>query len=1096
MTTTFSENFTYFIYKNGTQVDTAVDEPTAVSKIIVLRAADPISNYYYIGTETVTIAPTDVAPVAASGTLSVQENSIGVGTLSATGQSALTYLIATQPTSGIVVLSGATYTYTPNADFYGSDSFTFIVTDTMSVASAPATITITVNELVVVPNITLTVSENATVSGTFTVTSGPVGTYVYSISTNPVNGTLVISGTNYTYTPTTGFSGTDSFSYTATDSAGTVSNVGTASITVTQIVVTPPSTITPYGPYLNGATSIQTTTLFPVGTGYAAGNSTGGMTCSLTTDGEHTKALAIDKFVPTTNLTGQELVGFQITLNGVKCITSTATDYVTLDNVFLCQNIVNNQNGTNLVSSPITVTTTPINITVGGQADLGGLNGVTIAGIITSSSYITYLGALLGFTNHGAANSVSFANASLEYWTQPVPAAAPVVSSGTLSVTSNTMTTGTLTISSGSTPVTFAIVTNPIHGTLNLTPSTGTYTYTPATGYGGNDSFTYTATNSAGTSNIGTIAVTVSATVVLGSTVPLWWPAKGALIPAVGSPVVATITDSAGMVWTASGTVGQTRTITIPVNSSGTQHPFIWCRFYEDNVIISNGWMDTTQDYTIAISVTLNGVSLFSTTGYVLWANTETWPIRYYYPANPGTFAQNKNWFPNYDTAFTPTDWNTSKWDMSFGGKGPAFYDAMGTTGGRPDIGVAPGWCVNYYYVQTDANWLALRITEDSGSVWPWHFYDRATGLPVDVNTYPAACCIQVLRGKTNTINGKIYTNPIAAVTTTCPYSTSAEHPTGYGVAGSIVTASGFDQDQLATVANFSAVDWNPAYNSAYGLKIWVNDSRAVAWDMRAFEAGSVILQNTALQSYFSGMLQLNVNALNQHFFVNEITGGVDASWGNGKLHLLDTSGYFCGYPNSVNEGFAPWQNDYFTTAVDWGVTRLGITSLTAIRNFVAQGTLDRFTCAVVSAAGVIPIVYNYQAAAHYSMKLRNGPIPIEAVNSTYPITNTTWIEVMTATLKDSNFTGKTTDLSPALSNPPGSAISNSLLGTTGMSMTGYPTSAYGYPGWMQPALAASVNAGLTSETGVTALEAWATFRAAQNITGQVSDPVAAIVPL
>lgn len=59
-----------------------------------------------------------------------------------------------------------------------------------------------------------------------------------NLVTLPAHGTLVISGTSVTYTPLTGYSGSDSFTYTASNSAGT-----SASATVS-LVITAPATVT------------------------------------------------------------------------------------------------------------------------------------------------------------------------------------------------------------------------------------------------------------------------------------------------------------------------------------------------------------------------------------------------------------------------------------------------------------------------------------------------------------------------------------------------------------------------------------------------------------------------------------------------------------------------------------------------------------------------------------------------------------------------------------------------------------------------------------------------------------------------------------
>ena len=59
---------------------------------------------------------------------------------------------------------------------------------------------------------------------------------------SPSHGTIALGSdkTSFVYTPTTGFSGSDSFTVQATDSHGAKSNVATISITVTATGQTPP----------------------------------------------------------------------------------------------------------------------------------------------------------------------------------------------------------------------------------------------------------------------------------------------------------------------------------------------------------------------------------------------------------------------------------------------------------------------------------------------------------------------------------------------------------------------------------------------------------------------------------------------------------------------------------------------------------------------------------------------------------------------------------------------------------------------------------------------------------------------------------------
>ena len=78
--------------------------------------------------------------------------------------------------------------------------------------------------------------------------------------------------------------------------------------------------------------------------------------------------------------------------------------------------------------------------------------------------------------------------------------------------------TGVLANDTKGTPqATITASTQPAHGTLAFTAADGSFVYTPTAGYVGNDAFTYTLTNSVGTST-GTVSLTVNAATVTSLT--------------------------------------------------------------------------------------------------------------------------------------------------------------------------------------------------------------------------------------------------------------------------------------------------------------------------------------------------------------------------------------------------------------------------------------------------------------------------------------------------------------------------------------------------------------------------------------------------
>ena len=147
----------------------------------------------------------------------------------------LTVTANSTPANGSVTRSGGNVTYTPKAGFTGTDSFKYTLSDGKG-GTATGTVTITVTAVNQPPK---AVNDTATalfgksvVINVLANDSDPDGnTLSVTANTTPSNGTVTRSGGSFTYTPKTGFSGTDSFKYTVSDGKG-----GTATATVTVTV--------------------------------------------------------------------------------------------------------------------------------------------------------------------------------------------------------------------------------------------------------------------------------------------------------------------------------------------------------------------------------------------------------------------------------------------------------------------------------------------------------------------------------------------------------------------------------------------------------------------------------------------------------------------------------------------------------------------------------------------------------------------------------------------------------------------------------------------------------------------------------------------
>jgi Bacterial Ig domain len=207
--------------------------------------------------------PPNTAPTSLSGSASTTVDTPVAITLRGTDQQQceLNFAVASGPSNGTLGSIGnaactpgspnndtATVTYTPASGYEGPDSFTFTVNDG-SLTSSAATVTITVNSE---PTNTAptalagsaTTTEDTPVTITLRGTDAEQCDLTFAIASNPTNGTLGSIGNaactagspnndtaTVTYTPTTGYTGSDSFSFTVNDGSLT-SSPATVSITV------------------------------------------------------------------------------------------------------------------------------------------------------------------------------------------------------------------------------------------------------------------------------------------------------------------------------------------------------------------------------------------------------------------------------------------------------------------------------------------------------------------------------------------------------------------------------------------------------------------------------------------------------------------------------------------------------------------------------------------------------------------------------------------------------------------------------------------------------------------------------------------------
>jgi ELWxxDGT repeat protein/VCBS repeat-containing protein len=222
-----------FTYKSTNGTD---ESNVATVKIVVNPQQDapaPVADSYTTNEDQVLTVP------VASGVLA---NDIDVD------GDTLTAAVVAGPAHGTLALNAnGSFTYTPAANYFGQDTFTYSVSDGVA-TSEPITVTLTVmsvNDNPTVVNDTYTIAEDSTL--TVPVATGVLAndsdidstTLTVAVVTAPAHGTLTLNADgSFVYKPAANYFGADTFTYRTSDGNGGFAN-GTVSLTVTGVADAP-----------------------------------------------------------------------------------------------------------------------------------------------------------------------------------------------------------------------------------------------------------------------------------------------------------------------------------------------------------------------------------------------------------------------------------------------------------------------------------------------------------------------------------------------------------------------------------------------------------------------------------------------------------------------------------------------------------------------------------------------------------------------------------------------------------------------------------------------------------------------------------------
>jgi VCBS repeat-containing protein len=222
----------YLIYK--VDAINAIPESDEINNIafrqITINSNNPVNNPPVATNDSYTLNEDTTLTVTNPGVLSNDTDP---------ENNTLSSVLVAAPSNGVLTLNAnGSFSYTPNSNFNGNDSFTYKASDGNSFSNI-ASVNLTINAVNDAPvanndSITLTNNQPTTIlKATLLANDTDVDNTILSINSvsNPVNGSVSLVNGDVLFTPNTGFSGIATFNYTISD-GNLTSNIATVTITI------------------------------------------------------------------------------------------------------------------------------------------------------------------------------------------------------------------------------------------------------------------------------------------------------------------------------------------------------------------------------------------------------------------------------------------------------------------------------------------------------------------------------------------------------------------------------------------------------------------------------------------------------------------------------------------------------------------------------------------------------------------------------------------------------------------------------------------------------------------------------------------------
>lgn len=508
-------------------------------------------------------------------------------------------------------------------------------------------------------------------------------------------------------------------------------------------------------------------------------------------------------------------------------------------------------------------------------------------------------------------------------------------------------------------------------------------------------------------------------------------------------------------------------------SAQGVEHPHLTARFAirsyagqnraRVDVTLENNWayVSAPQNFTYDVQIQVGAQTVYSKAALTHYHHAR-WRKLFWWGGEPQFHLQHNTGYliaskalPNYDQSIVFTSASIAPIKAKFSGvvtepMGSGMAEPyMPTTGGRPDIGLLPGWAATYLLtMDKDAKQATLGTADLAGS-WSMHYRDKNTDRPVSLVNYPYMTLFGTPGDTINPLTKLSESFPACGGVCSNPNVADSAHEPSFSYLPYLVTGDYYHLEELQFWSMYNLFQSNPGYRANIKGLFHQTQVRAQGWILRTLaDAAYITPDSDLLKSQFTTFLSDNLDWYNQAYSNNP---SPDFTLGA----IVD--GGVAAYNNY--RGIAPWMDDFFTAAVGHTL-EMGYPKAAPLlawkAKFPVSRMIDPGSCWILGAI--------------YALNVRDS-----ATSPFYTTMAQAYLASSPASLTSLPCAG------PEMA---------ANLGLKIGEMTGYSGDTAGFPSNLQPALAYSADSGVTG-----AAAAWQVFNRRSVKPNYASGPQFSIVP-